>query len=54
MSEFLSKAEFIEADITYSETKEYPYLLNAAAFNVTAMDWVVVNRVRLTKQDHSA
>ena len=53
MSEFLSKAEFIEADITY-ETKEHPYLFNAAAFNVTAMDWVVVSRVRRTKQDQSA
>ena len=54
MSEILSKAEFNEADITYSETKEYPYLFNAAAFNETTMDWVVVSRVRLTKQDHSA
>ena len=53
MSEILSKAEFIEADITY-ETKEYPYLFNTAAFNETIMDWVVVSRVRLTKQDHSA
>ena len=32
MSKILSKAEFIEADITYNETKEYPYLFNAAAF----------------------
>ena len=54
MSEILSKAEFIEADITYNETKEYPYLFNAAAFNETTMDWIVVSRVRLTKQDHSA
>ena len=50
MSEFLSKAVFIEADITYNETKEYTYLFNAAAFNETTMDWVVVSRVRLTKQ----
>ena len=54
MSEILSKAESVEADITYNETKEYPYLFNAAAFNETAMDWVVVSRVRMTKQDHSA
>jgi len=54
MSEILLKAEFIEADITFNETKEYPYLFNAAAFNDTTMDWVVVSRVRLTKQDHSA
>ena len=54
MSEILSKAESIEADITYNETKEYPYLFNVAAFNDTTMDWVVVSRVRLTKQDHVA
>ena len=47
MSEILSKTEFIEADITYNEAKEYSYLFNAVAFNVTTMDWVVVNRVRL-------
>ena len=28
MSEILSKAELIEADITYKETKEYPYSFN--------------------------
>ena len=54
MSEILSKAEFIETDITYNETKEYPYLFNAATFNEMTMDWVVVSRVRLTKQDHQA
>ena len=40
MSEILSKAESIEADITY-KTKEYPYLFNAAAFNDTTMDWIM-------------
>ena len=54
MSEILAKAEFIEADITYNETKEYRYLFNAAAFNEATMDWVVISCVRLTKQDHSA
>ena len=49
MSEILSKAEFIEADITYNKTKEYPYLFNAAAFNEIIMDWVVISRVQLTK-----
>ena len=53
MSEVLLKAESIVADITY-KTKEYSYLFNAAAFNETTMDWVVVSQVRLTKQDHSA
>ena len=56
MSEILSKAELIiiEADITYNETKEYPYLFNAAAFNEISMDWVVISGVRLAKQDHNA
>ena len=54
MCEVLAQAEFIEADITYNETKEYPYLFNAATFNETTMDWIVVSRVRLTKQDHQA
>ena len=33
VSEVLSEAEFIEADITFNETKEYPYLFNVVAFN---------------------
>ena len=54
MSEVLSKAEFIEADITFNETKEYPYLFNVVAFNDTTMEWIVVSRVRMNKQDHQA
>ena len=54
MSEVLSKAEFIEADITFNETKEYPYLFNVVAFNDTTMEWTVVSRVRMNKQNHEA
>ena len=54
MSEVPSKAEFIEADITFNETKEYPYLFNVVAFNDTIMEWIVVSRVRMNKQDHRA
>jgi len=43
MSEILFKTEFIESDITYNETKEYPYLFNAAVFNEVTMDWVVIS-----------
>ena len=43
MSKVLSKAEFIEADITFNETKEYPYLFNVVAFNDTTMEWIVVS-----------
>ena len=38
MSEIFLKAKSIEVDITYNETKEYPYLFNIAAFNDTTMD----------------
>ena len=44
-------AEFIEAGITFNETKEYPYLFNVVAFNDTTMEWIVVSRVRMNKQD---
>ena len=54
MTEILSKSEFVEADITYNETREYPYLFNMVAFNYTTMDWVVVSRVRLTRQTAEA
>ena len=57
MSEILSKAEFIEADKLlhiYNKTKEYAYLFNAVVFNEITIDWVVISRVWLTKQDHSA
>ena len=47
MSEILSKAEFNEVDITCNKTK----LPLPVAFNETTMDWVVVSRVRWTKQD---
>lgn len=45
MTDLLSKSDFVEADITYNETREYPYLFNMVAFNYTTMDWMVVSRV---------
>ncbi len=54
MSSLLAESEFVEADITYNETREYPYLFNMVAFSYVTMDWVVVSRVRMTKQDASA
>ena len=54
MSSILAESEFIEADITYNETKEYPYLFNVVAFNDVTLDWVVVSRVRMDKQDGNA
>ena len=54
MTDLLSKSDFVEADITYNETREYPYLFNMVAFNYTTMDWMVVSRVRLTRQTADA
>ena len=54
MSSLLAESEFVEADITYNKTREYPYLFNMVAFSYITMDWVVVNRVRMNKQDASA
>lgn len=50
MSSLLAKSQFIEADITYNENREYKYLFNVAAFNEVTMQWMVVSRVRLTSQ----
>ena len=54
MSSLLAESEFVEADITYNKTREYPYLFNMVAFSYVTMDWVIVSRVRMTKQDASA
>ena len=53
MSSFLVESEFVEADITY-ETREYPYLFYMVAFSYITMDWVVVSRLKMIKQDASA
>jgi len=54
MSKTLVHAEFVEADITFYETKEYPYVFNMVAFNQVTMEWMVVSRVRMTREDHNA
>ena len=54
MCSLLAKSEFVEADITFNETREYPYLFNMVAFNYVTMDWVVVSRIRMNKQDAAA
>ena len=47
MSSLLAESEFVEADVTYNETREYPYLFSMVAFNYVTMDWVVVSRIRI-------
>ena len=54
MCSLLAESEFVEADVTYNKTREYPYLFNMVAFNYVTMDWVVVSRVRMNKQDAAA
>ena len=55
MSEILLKAESIEGDITYNETKEYPTYLTSQ--HLMIQPWTELWSVdlhRLTKQDHVA
>ena len=51
----LAELEFVEADVMYNET-EYSYLFNIimVAFNYVTMDWVIISRVRMNKQDSTA
>ena len=54
MAEVLAAAPFIQADITFDETKEYPYLFNVTAFDEITMKWIIVCRIRITKQNAGA
>ena len=51
MSQQLSKASFIECDITYLDNFEYKYLFNVTAFDEETMKWTVVGRCLLSKDD---
>lgn len=50
MSQVLAEAEFLQTDITYNQSAQYPYLFNAAVFNEVTMEWMVVARVWLDNQ----
>ena len=54
MSSILGKAEFVEADITFNESREYPYLFNLVAFEDTTLEWTIVSRVRMDKEGAKA
>lgn len=45
-----STAEFIACDLTYNESLEYPYIINAVAFYDDTLEWVVVPCVYLDKE----
>lgn len=47
MCSLLAESEFIEADITYNETREYRYLFNMVAFNYITMDWMIVRQLSM-------
>ena len=51
MSQIASQADFIQCDITYDSSKEYPYIFNAVAFDNSSMEWIVVARIRLDAQN---
>ena len=50
MCQLLSTSDFVEADITF-ESSDYPYLFNMVAFDEVTMEWSIVSRVRMNKQD---
>ena len=50
MSQVLAEAEFLQTDITYDQSAQYPYLFNAAVFNEVTMEWMVVAPVWLDNQ----
>ena len=54
MTKIASQAMFIQCDITYDQTQEFPYLFNAVAFNTILMEWMVIARIRLNKQSADA
>ncbi len=54
MAKVLSVSPFIEADITFDENKEYPYMFNVTAFDDITMKWIIVCRIRVTKQTAEA
>lgn len=54
MAKVASAADFLQCDITYDELSAYPYLFNAVAFNTATMEWMVIARIRLSKQNAAA
>ena len=54
MSQVLVSAPFIEADITYDETTQFPYTFNVTAFDDVLLQWIVVCRIRVTSQSAQA
>ena len=54
MNQVLMSAPFIEADVTYDETNQFPYTFNVTAFDDILRQWIVVCRIRVTSQSAQA
>ena len=54
MAKIAATSEFIQTDITYDESREYPYLFNAVAFDQITVEYTVIARVRLSQQSAEA
>ena len=50
MSKLTAGADFMQCDITYNETREYPYIFNTVVFNYTTMECMVTGRIGMNKQ----
>ena len=54
MSKVATGAEFMQCDVTYDECQEYRYLFTAVVFNLTTMEWRIICRIRMDRQDSNA
>ena len=50
MAKIAAASEFIQTDVTYDESRDYPYLFNAVAFDEITMEYTILARVRLSQQ----
>lgn len=49
MAKVITSADFIVADVTFPNVKEFPYLLNVVAFNYLTMEYMVCARVNMDR-----
>ena len=45
MAKILTDAPFLEADVTFDETREYPCMFNVTVFDTVTIKWVAVCRI---------
>ena len=51
MSEMMTAAGFLQADVKYGKNKILPYLFNATVFDEVTMRWVIVASLRSNKDN---